>query len=188
MCTTLSPTLCWSPPTRRASTAHCKSSSRTRASLCAWATTLLVSGQLVACATQLKQPATASVTASTAAALTTIIPCSILCLHRWLVLLSAGYGQESHSRVQRQQIPHQIYKDNNGVEHVRVSSWLLLGFAAADECIQMPAGCGKKGGHCSCCMRLAGFAAQPTGGAPLLYVLCLTRVLMAPVCCHCRHC
>lgn len=32
----------------------------------------------------------------------------------------AGYGQESHSRVQRQQIPHQIYKDNNGVEHVRV--------------------------------------------------------------------
>lgn len=31
-----------------------------------------------------------------------------------------GYGQESASRVQRQQIPHQIYKDNNGVEHVRL--------------------------------------------------------------------
>jgi import inner membrane translocase subunit TIM21 len=36
------------------------------------------------------------------------------------VLLVAGYGQESASRVARQQIPHQIYKDNNGVEHVRV--------------------------------------------------------------------
>jgi len=31
-----------------------------------------------------------------------------------------GYGQESASRVARQQIPHQIYKDNNGVEHVRL--------------------------------------------------------------------
>lgn len=35
---------------------------------------------------------------------------------------AAGYGQESASRVQRQQIPHQIYKDANGLEHVRVSS------------------------------------------------------------------
>lgn len=31
-----------------------------------------------------------------------------------------GYGQESHSRVQRQQIPHQLYKDKSGVEHVRL--------------------------------------------------------------------
>ncbi|KAF8073012.1 TIM21 [Scenedesmus sp. PABB004] len=31
-----------------------------------------------------------------------------------------GYGQESASRVQRQQIPHQVYKDANGVEHVRL--------------------------------------------------------------------
>eukprot|EP00879_Flechtneria_rotunda_P028367 GHRR01030471.1.p1 GENE.GHRR01030471.1~~GHRR01030471.1.p1 ORF type:complete len:201 (+),score=50.19 GHRR01030471.1:395-997(+) len=31
-----------------------------------------------------------------------------------------GYGQESASRVQRQQIPHQLYKDANGVEHVRL--------------------------------------------------------------------
>lgn len=31
-----------------------------------------------------------------------------------------GYGQESPSRVQRQQIPHQIYKDANGVEHCRL--------------------------------------------------------------------
>lgn len=40
---------------------------------------------------------------------------------------AAGYGQESHSRVQRQQIPHQIYKDSNGVEHVRVSGTALPG-------------------------------------------------------------
>lgn len=31
-----------------------------------------------------------------------------------------AWGSNSESRVQRQQIPHQIYKDANGVEHTRV--------------------------------------------------------------------
>ena len=33
---------------------------------------------------------------------------------------ATGYGQESASRVARQQIPHAVYKDAAGVEHVRV--------------------------------------------------------------------
>lgn len=33
-----------------------------------------------------------------------------------------AWGTNSESRVQRQQIPHQIYKDANGVEHARVGA------------------------------------------------------------------
>lgn len=33
---------------------------------------------------------------------------------------AAAWGSNSQSRVARQQVPHQIYKDANGVEHVRV--------------------------------------------------------------------
>jgi hypothetical protein len=32
----------------------------------------------------------------------------------------AAWGSNSSSRVARQQIPHQIYKDGSGTEHVRV--------------------------------------------------------------------
>lgn len=50
--------------------------------------------------------------------------CTKVCSAIVTATAAAGYGQESHSRVQRQQIPHHIYKDSHGVEHVRVSSLL----------------------------------------------------------------
>ncbi|KAG2429549.1 hypothetical protein HXX76_010784 [Chlamydomonas incerta] len=35
-----------------------------------------------------------------------------------------AWGSNSESRVARQQIPHQIYKDQNGVEHVRIQFYI----------------------------------------------------------------
>jgi len=35
-----------------------------------------------------------------------------------------AWGSNSESRVARQQIPHQIYKDQNGVEHVRIQFYV----------------------------------------------------------------
>lgn len=35
-----------------------------------------------------------------------------------------AWGSNSESRVARQQIPHQIYKDNNGLEHVRIQFYM----------------------------------------------------------------
>jgi import inner membrane translocase subunit TIM21 len=32
----------------------------------------------------------------------------------------SGYGQESHNRAARQRIPHRVYNDNEGREHVQV--------------------------------------------------------------------
>jgi hypothetical protein len=46
----------------------------------------------------------------------------------------AGYGQESASRVQRQQIPHQMYRDANGVEHVRVRAPMTSSCRAMINC------------------------------------------------------
>lgn len=32
----------------------------------------------------------------------------------------SGYGQETHSRAARQRIPHKVYSDDSGREHVQV--------------------------------------------------------------------
>ena len=49
------------------------------------------------------------------ALLTRLLACGAACF------APAAWGSNSQSRVARQQVPHQIYKDANGVEHVRVS-------------------------------------------------------------------
>ncbi len=36
----------------------------------------------------------------------------------------SGYGQETHSRAARQRIPHKVYSDSNGREHVQVCASL----------------------------------------------------------------
>jgi len=38
-----------------------------------------------------------------------------------------AWGSNSESRVARQQIPHQVYKDSNGVEHVRIQFYMKGG-------------------------------------------------------------
>lgn len=40
------------------------------------------------------------------------------------VCVCAAWGQNSTSRVARQQIPHEIYKDRHGVEHVRIQFYM----------------------------------------------------------------
>lgn len=36
-----------------------------------------------------------------------------------------GYGQESRNRAARQRIPNRVWKDEDGVEHVEVSSIMV---------------------------------------------------------------
>lgn len=36
----------------------------------------------------------------------------------------SGYGQETHSRAARQRIPHKVYSDDSGREHVQVGACL----------------------------------------------------------------
>ncbi len=38
----------------------------------------------------------------------------------------SGYGQETHSRAARQRIPHKVYSDENGREHVQVIALLFV--------------------------------------------------------------
>ena len=46
----------------------------------------------------------------------------------------SAWGSNSQSRVARQQVPHQIYKDASGVEHVRVSQLsAILGKEHVDQ-------------------------------------------------------
>ena len=38
----------------------------------------------------------------------------------------SGYGQETHNRAARQRIPHKVYSDENGREHVQVIALLFV--------------------------------------------------------------